>query len=148
MKKSDQIIISVVSGLILLVLTLLFKKITLFFTSKIFVSVWLFSLLVILSLIFLLRILIKLKSPKYKEDIFYGMKWRWDYYPLGGTKDLTPYCLKCDTLLVNYDDFQNRAYFKCDGFNCNKWETKLDENILSIKNRIKREIERKVRNKK
>lgn len=145
MKKSDQIIIGVIVGIILLVLPFLFKKIIFLFTSEISVSVWLFSLLVILSFIFSLKILIKLKSLKYKGDIFYGIIWRWNYYPLGNVKNLTPYCLSCDTLLIYYD-WQNKAHFKCDSFNC-RWDKNFDESVLSIKNRIQREIERKVRKK-
>jgi hypothetical protein len=106
----------IVSGIILAVILSLISKVGEFFVSKVSISIWLLSLLIIFGLLFILILIFKLKSPKhkrYKEDIFDGIRWRWNYDLFNGITEPVPYCLFDDTLLV-YSSWNNKTSFECE----------------------------------
>ena len=72
------------------------------------------------------------------------MKWRWNYDLFKNITDPTPYCLYDDTVLV-YSDWREETSFECE--TCKRKYGPFSGKISYNKNRIKRQIDRKIRNK-
>src|SRR3989344_772723 len=142
MKKENQIKNSLIVGMILFALPFLFKTIRIFFTSKIYLPIWFFALLLLFSLTFFIILFFWLRKPKYSEDVFDRIKWRWGYYPFGGIKNLTSYCLICDTFLF-HREWGSKTYLKCE--NCKIDRTCFDGSYGYYKITIESKIDQKIR---
>jgi hypothetical protein len=127
-------------------------------TAKIGVPVWLLSfLLIIIALAFyiigrnVLRSLIIPPFLAYREDVFLGIRWRWGYE---GNQLTEPqaFCPNCQTrLITDYAEpprglgpanYGLHTQFICE--HCNWRSNALAGTLSDIRNRIMREIERKV----
>ncbi len=110
--------------------------------------VFLFSVLfIIVVVIYFLAKINKLKYLSYVEDKMFGATWRWQWMDSEGMYkepfNILCYCPNCDTKLV-YHYSSGKTYFICE--KCNT-PVIIDPNITehSLIDRVKREIERKVR---
>lgn len=156
MRNNDQIRNSVIAGAILIFITLLFEKgriflwkaIVWFFQSSLSIPVWLFSILVIIVCLSIFTIIVRLKSPEwesYKEDKFDRLTWRWNYNN-SNIINVCPYCPIDDTLLTyRYIGGIGKieSIFICD--TCKREFGPYSGSISDIENRIKRQIDRKIR---
>ena len=83
----------------------------------------------------------------YTTDVFFGLRWRWQYS--GGTiVRLNTFCLKCDYQLFSHEpssyNFINRVSFSCDC--CNGTLVEFKESEAELNSKVERLIQQKVRN--
>lgn len=155
-QTKNRIIVGVVVGIILSIVVdpirnFLFWIFLWFFRSSVSLPVWFFVPILLLALLFILRLLAKLRRPEwnfYTQDVFWGMVWRWNYSMVGGNVlDIAPYCPDDDTLLVfnhlGLDQYE--TIFACES--CGKKFGPFRGDVSYTKNRIQRQIDRKIRNK-
>jgi hypothetical protein len=159
MTNNKEIRNSVIAGVILLPLTLLFEKVRVFFSditkwflfSSKSIPIWLVAIFVICTLLCILFLFSKFRSPKwilYKKDNFFdGLIWRWNYSAISNEiLNPHPYCPRDDTMLVyTYIDIQHSNTW----FNCETCESRYGPykgDIIYNRERIKRQIDRKIRN--
>lgn len=120
-----------------------------FLFSEISLSWMIIFVLVILALPTILKFIRALtpktetdKQPKvddYKEDIFFGIIWRWS------SGDIVAYCPTCQTRLVYHMELsfpENRTTLFCE--TCNKGLNQFDGDKHSILGKVWRQRERKI----
>ena len=160
----------IVAGLIVLIIASLFNSIfggwsTIFACVKFIwgiliytipIPLWLLAILIIVSLgslifFFIAWIQSKMQPPwiEYTEDIFEGIVWRWEYSGKNPT-NYSPYCPNDDTKL-DTDERQERfgptaKCFICD--TCRRRWGPYSGSFNDYKDRIYRQIDRKIRNRK
>ncbi len=138
--------IKIFSGIIVTVVcSIIFKFSQFIFFEKILIPLWVFILLILPVIILVIISFKKFKSPKYHkytEDVFDGIRWRWNYYFTGDKSDPVAYCIKDDMQMV-YTEFPNKTTWQCEL--CNE-SFVFDGGVLYNKNRIKRLIDREIRN--
>ncbi|HUW27893.1 MAG TPA: hypothetical protein VMV97_04725 [Sulfuriferula sp.] len=83
----------------------------------------------------------------YTSDMFFGLRWRWRY-TAGSIDGLNTFCPHCDYQVFPYEasayQMVDRIGFKCDS--CQRGLGEFDESILSLKSKVERFIQQKVRN--
>ena len=134
----------IISAIAVAIIAYLIPEIGRFLVSSISLPIWLFSTLLLLSLISIIIVILKFKKPKhikYTEDIFDGIKWRWGYDLFGNITNPSPYCLIHDMLMV-HSNWNNKTYFKCE---LCKNGPNFPGDIIYNKNKIKRMIDRNIR---
>ncbi|MBD3676790.1 MAG: hypothetical protein HUJ27_00115 [Rhodobacteraceae bacterium] len=137
------------------------NDIWLFLVATTTVPNWFLSLLVICSLLMLGVLLIGVWSlfrsesqpsdlwRTYREDYFFGLRWRWDY---GSDAShiylLTAFCPHCDLQVHPVDIARysgvNRYEYKCE--DCNVNLKTFDMPIPQIEDKVIRQIQKKIRN--
>jgi hypothetical protein len=130
------------------------KATALLLVSDVSVPLWLIASTVGISLVagaILLysRLLVRARTwREYREDTFYGLRWRWNYFSGGAPHDPVPYCLTCDFEInpgfASAYSAVDRWEFKCE--NCGKVGATIYEPLSEFEGRVKRQIELKVRN--
>ena len=83
----------------------------------------------------------------YKEDVFFGLKWRWQY--VGGRIDrLVSFCPHCDYQVYSHNasgfHAVDRIGFDCDS--CRRHLCQIDESQRSLESKVERFIQQKLRN--
>ncbi|MDK9719651.1 MAG: hypothetical protein OEL53_00555 [Rhodospirillales bacterium] len=84
---------------------------------------------------------------KYREDNFFGILWRWRYFPSGEIYNLTSFCPRCDLQVYpnNASGWSavDHIEYRCEdcGIRLNDFETTPD----SVENRVIRQIQKKLR---
>lgn len=86
----------------------------------------------------------------YKEDEIEGINWRWTYSKAGQNENLTPYCKDCDMKIVGKCSLtrsgarRSRKWrYRCE--NCNAAELPIKLSMTSLKKRVERHLDRKIR---
>lgn len=114
------------------------------------IPLWFIIIVVMLFLVMFVYFIVNIKSNlstdsylNYRNDVFFDMKWSWDYYVYNGNytiKDLTPYCNVCDFGLSNERNYTLGHKFVCDdcGYSSDFY------NLDKLKENIERQIERKI----
>ena len=141
---------SIISSVALLLISFFFKKIRIFLFSDMVIPMWIFIGLVLLSLVSILIGILKIKSPKhrsYKEENIDRIVWRWRYNILNEIFDMKPFCPTDNTQLIFRYLGLNRLQIMIDCETCRKTFGPFDGDISYLINRIKRQIERRIRNK-
>lgn len=122
---------------------------------------WLFGLMSILSLLAVIisfvAVWIKMNPSEselepdwrsYKSDIFFGLRWRWEYFDDGNIYDVYTFCPHCDFQVFPYNvstfRMVDRISFSCDS--CKQNLCEIDESLESLENKVRRLIQQKVRN--
>jgi hypothetical protein len=92
-------------------------------------------------------------KPAYREDIFMGVLWRWDYEGDRVVR-LSEYCVNCDTALLHlempihsrgaYSEVRYETLFYCD--HCEERFEMVKGTYQEIEGRVLRQIDRKLRN--
>lgn len=130
--------------------------------SKIELSGWVFIILFALSSVTVINWLWALVDKiwskdesiswtSYLTDEFYGVRWRWTYSNDNGLiidQDIHPFCLTCDYQVrpirsSSYSSIHDFVLY-CDS--CDKSVASFDERYSSLLNKIKRFIQKKIRN--
>ena len=113
---------------------------------------WLLYLLVALALPFVCRTLARLRPDNsgddpyraYQTDVFFGVRWKWDYGYNNEPVGIWGECPQCRTDLVySYDDILHRTDFTCE--TCHKTLAKLEGNKGFVLGKVARQVERKIR---
>lgn len=129
-----------------------------FHTSNI--SNWLLGLIVILSIPTILFVIAlfwgKIHPQKtkngpdwqsYRSDIYFGLRWRWEYFDDGTIHNLYTFCPNCDFQIYPHNAsafrFIDRIGFHCDS--CGKNLGELDDSSSSLENKVRRFIQQKIR---
>lgn len=91
------------------------------------------------------------KGPEwlsYRSDIYFNLRWRWNYFEDGNIFDLHTFCPHCDFQVFphNASSFRmiDRIGFRCDS--CGRNLGEMDESPDSLQNKVKRFIQQKLRN--
>jgi len=145
-------ILTAILKLFINIKNLIFK----FFSASISIPLWLFILILLVSVVFIARILISSWGAKkntsiflnYIEDELFGIvwKWRWDYDRFSrkyDIEDLLPFCPKCDCQLTRTYDEEG---FQCPNNDFRKvtFPKSYGEIRLIIKQRVRQRIRKNI----
>jgi hypothetical protein len=81
----------------------------------------------------------------YSEDIFYNMKWQWDWNRNKQVLNLTAYCTSCNEVLYfHYDSLLHKTEFICQA--CNKQLANVNSSYRNfVQQSVKSSITRKLK---
>jgi hypothetical protein len=79
----------------------------------------------------------------YRSDLFFGIRWRWNYFGSGEIYDVHTFCPRCDFQLYAKDSYRSIVFF-CES--CDQHLGAFDETYDSLENKTKRFIQQKLRN--
>lgn len=87
-------------------------------------------------------------ARRYTTDIFYKVRWRWDYLPSGEITTPVCFCPKCDCQLVAHDvspiGGQDKIAFHC--ASCNGYVAEIGERLDRVEVLVTLLIQQKLRN--
>ena len=125
--------------------------------ARITISFWLFSVIFLVALIPVIQSIIALRKARtthcipertwrdFREGIYFGIKWKWEYNSNGTITHLVAYCPKCG-LQLTYQDvrvslYQVKTSLACD--DCGGVAT-IDGDHIEAWKKVMRQIERDI----